>query len=172
MIPRIRKVLYTTDLSKNSAYAFRYAINTARQHDAKIQILHVIEALPPTAETFLLLNLGKKKVAQTRQGLKEELRKKIEERIAKFAEIELKDEPETLKRIVGIHVVYGDPVSEILSKTDELGCDTIIMGTHGKGSVTHTFLGSVAEKVLRRIRKPVYIIPLPTGDTDISFKEI
>lgn len=27
MIPKIQKVLYATDLSKNSAYAFRYAGN-------------------------------------------------------------------------------------------------------------------------------------------------
>jgi nucleotide-binding universal stress UspA family protein len=35
MIPKIKNVLYATDLSKNSAYAFRYAVNTARKHDAK-----------------------------------------------------------------------------------------------------------------------------------------
>jgi len=35
------------------------------------------------------------------------------------------------------------------------------MGTHGKGWITYTFLGSVAERVLRRSRKPVFIIPLP-----------
>ena len=46
---------------------------------------------------------------------------------------------------------------------DKLGSDIVIMGTHGKGVISHAFLGSVAEKVLRRIRKPVYIIPLPKG---------
>jgi nucleotide-binding universal stress UspA family protein len=35
------------------------------------------------------------------------------------------------------------------------------MGTHGKGVLEHAFLGSVAEKVLRKARKPVFIIPLP-----------
>jgi len=29
MIPRIKKILYATDLTKNSAYAFRYAVNSA-----------------------------------------------------------------------------------------------------------------------------------------------
>jgi nucleotide-binding universal stress UspA family protein len=46
------------------------------------------------------------------------------------------------------------------------------MGTNGKGAISHTFLGSVSEKVLRRIRKPVYIIPLPKGETDITLGEI
>jgi len=44
MIPRIRNILYATDLSKNSAYAFRYAFNSAEHHKAKIHILHVLES--------------------------------------------------------------------------------------------------------------------------------
>jgi len=36
MIPNINKILYATDLSDNSAYAFRYAINSALKHDADI----------------------------------------------------------------------------------------------------------------------------------------
>ena len=43
MIPKIKKILYTTDLSLNSAYVFRYALNSAIKHDAKIDILHVLE---------------------------------------------------------------------------------------------------------------------------------
>ena len=36
MIPHIKKILYATDLSDNSAYASRYAINLALKHDAGI----------------------------------------------------------------------------------------------------------------------------------------
>jgi len=35
------------------------------------------------------------------------------------------------------------------------------MGTHEKGNIKITFLGSTAKQVLRRTRKPVFIIPLP-----------
>jgi len=172
MIPKIQKVLYATDLSKNSAYAFRYAVNTARKHDAKIHLLHVIESLSPAAEALLLLHIDQDKIDQRRKESQQNLRLRIEERLKQFAERELSDDPETLKRVIGIHVVFGDPAAEILDKTDELGCDTVIMGTNGKGAISHTFLGSVSEKVLRRIRKPVYIIPLPKGDTDITLGEI
>jgi len=172
MIPKIQKVLYATDLTKNSAYAFRYAVNTARQHNAKIYILHVIEPLPAQAKAVIRQYIDKSRYNQMRQDEKEHAQRRIEERLKRFAERELKDDPETLKRVAGIHVVHGDPASEILSKTDEIGCDTIIMGTHGRGSLRQAFLGSVSEKVLRRIHKPVYIIPLPKGRTDISLKEI
>ena len=53
MIPEIQKILYTTDLSDNSAYAFRYAINSAKKHDAKIIILHVLEELPSNIEALV-----------------------------------------------------------------------------------------------------------------------
>lgn len=172
MIPKIQNVLYATDLSKNSAYALRYAVNTARNHNAKIHILHVIEAISPQARAQVLTFIDEKKFDQLQQAAKEKLYLRIEERLEKFAKSELKDDPETLKRIVGIHVIQGDPVTEILNKTKELGCDTIIMGAHGKGVISHTFLGSVSEKVLRRIRKPVYIIPLPENETDITLGEI
>ena len=45
MIPKIQKILYTTDLSPNSDFAFRYAIIFAKQHDADIIFLHVLEEL-------------------------------------------------------------------------------------------------------------------------------
>jgi nucleotide-binding universal stress UspA family protein len=44
------------------------------------------------------------------------------------------------------------------------------MGAHEKG-IAHTFLGTVAKRVLRRSRKPVFIIPLPKGKTDTSFDD-
>ena len=44
MIPQIKKILYATDLTKNSTYAFYYAIDLARKHDARIIILHCVEA--------------------------------------------------------------------------------------------------------------------------------
>lgn len=172
MIPKIQNVLYATDLSKNSAYAFRYAVNTAQKHDAKIHLLHVIEPLSPQDEALVLVYIEKEEIDRRRKDAKENLRQRIEERLKQFAERELSDDQETLKRVVGIHVIEGDPATEILNMSDKLDPDIVIMGTHGKGVIRHAFLGSVAEKVLRRIRKPVYVIPLPKEDTDITLGEI
>jgi nucleotide-binding universal stress UspA family protein len=172
MIPKIQTVLYATDLSKNSAYAFRYAVNTAQQHDAKIHLLHVIEPLSPRDEALVLAYIDKKEIDRRHKDATENLVQRIEERLKQFAERELKDDPEAMKRVFGIHVVQGDPATEILNMSDKLGSDIVIMGTHGKGVIGHAFLGSVAEKVLQRIRKPVYIIPLPKGETDITLGEI
>jgi nucleotide-binding universal stress UspA family protein len=172
MIPRIKNILYATDLSRNSAYAFRYAVNSAQKHDAKIHILHVIEALPSAAEGLLTQFIGEEKLRQMRKEMGEDILGRIRERLRQFAERELKRDPETLKKVVSIDVVYGNPAAEILRKVEEMNADIVILGTHGKGLIRHAFLGSVSEQVLHRIRKPVFIIPLPEGETDITLGEI
>jgi len=73
--------------------------------------------------------------------------------------------------ISSIQVVEGDPAGEILEKADQLKVDMMVMGSHGKGLLAHAFLGSVADKVLNRIKIPVFIIPIPE-ETDIAFNDI
>lgn len=154
MIPKIKRVLYATDLSENSVYAFRYAVNTIEKHDAEMIILHVIEDIPPAVWAYGMLD---RDVADIKEGTLETLNKRLDE----FCKNELREKPECLKRIRRVEVKKGFPAEEILKTANKQDCDVIIMGTHGKGLLTHTFLGSVAERVLRRSRKPVFIIPLP-----------
>ena len=164
MIPEIKTILYTTDLSPNSAYAFSYAINSAKKHDAGIIILHVIEEMAPFFEEERLKMVSEKK--------RTEAMDRIRKRLKIFCDRELKKDPECEDRVVSIEVCQGYPPEEILRKADELNCDVIVMGTHGKGVIRHSFLGSAAQKVLRRVRKPVFIIPLPEEETDITFNDI
>lgn len=172
MIPKIRSILYATDLSKNSAYAFRYAVNSAQKHDAQIHIFHVIETVSHAAEGYLQWVVAQEKLDKAREETRQSLVKRIEDRLMEFAERELKDDPETLKRVAPVKVVFGDPAVEILGEAEDPKYDIVILGTHGKGIIGHTFLGSVSEKVLHRITKPVFIIPLPKGRTDITLGEI
>jgi nucleotide-binding universal stress UspA family protein len=172
MIPRIANILYTTDLSKNSAYAFRYAINSAQRHDARIHIFYVIETAAPASEKILQWVIPEEKLEKVRGETKESMVKRIGDRLMEFAGRELKDDPETMKRVASVRVVFGDPAVEILREADDPKYDIVIMGTHGKGIIGHTFLGSVSEKVLHRISKPVLIVPLPKGETDITLEEI
>jgi hypothetical protein len=83
MLPKIKRILYATDLSPNSKYAFRYAINSAIQHDAKIIILHVLEPVSPAVHALM------------ESYLDEEMRKKIfDEKITyaiEFIEKRLRD---------------------------------------------------------------------------------
>jgi nucleotide-binding universal stress UspA family protein len=53
MVPEIKKILFATDLSKNSRHAFNYAVSAADRYGATITILHVMEEVSPSANVHL-----------------------------------------------------------------------------------------------------------------------
>lgn len=172
MLPKIMKILYATDLSPNSAYAFRHAINAAEKHDADIIILHVLE-LPPASIQALLENyFNEEQYEEILKNNTAEAETQIINRLKDFCEKELKNDPEIMKRIISIEISQGYPADMILQDAEKRECDVIVMGSHGKGILENAFLGSTTRKVLRRSRKPVLIIPLPKGDPDVPFSEI
>ena len=172
MTPMIKKILYATDLSKNSAFAFRYAMDFAEKHDAELIILHVLEEIPPNARAILSLYVAERKNKDVLFDEKSDMKKQIKNRLSTFCDLEHKNDTSCTSRVSLIEVCEGYPAEEILKKADELSCDAIIMGTHGKGTMSHTFLGSVAQRVLRRVRKPVFIIPLPKDETLLEIPDI
>ena len=158
MVPEIRKILYATDLSKNSSYAFYHAINLARRFDARITILHAIEPIPVYVEAY---------VVSVAERVEEEDRQKtigyIESRLQEFCKrVESQIGAPCLLLVSKILVRLGHPVEEILKVAEEEGCDTIVLGSHGKGFLKQAFLGSVSNGVLHRSKKPVFIIPIPS----------
>lgn len=160
MIPKIKKILYATDLSKNSEYAFYYAVDMAKKHDAEIVILHAIE--PISSRAFGTLT---DKVYHDQQETSIEV---IRNRLQKFCEkVEEKNSLVCVNRVAKILVKVGYPAEEILKAANEEGCDLIVLGSHGKGFLQHTFLGSVSRSVLERTPKPVFTIPLPSERTSI-----
>jgi len=160
MIPQIKKILYATDLSKNSAYAFYYAVDTAKKHDAEIIILHAMD--PISARAFGTLT---DKVQHSQHEVSTEV---IRNRIQKFCEkVEEKSSLACVTLVTKILVQVGYPPEEILKAADEERCDVIVLGSHGKGFLRQTFLGSVSGSVLARTRKPVFIVPLPSERTSI-----
>jgi len=167
MTLKINKILYATDLSLNAAYAFRYAVDLAKNHHAEIILLHVIERLPPSHEAFVKYYVAEKNETHYENIIAESI-ERIKKRITLFRDRELADQPEVINGNVKLEVLEGYPVDEILTKANSYKCDVIVMGTHGKGFLGHTLLGSVAERVLHRANKPVIVVPLPEKETEAS----
>ncbi len=163
MIPQIKKILFATDLSKNSVYAFYYAVHMARKDEAKIVILHAVEPLPPMLiafEDFVY------KVAKDRW---EDTVKKFKERIQDISvKVDARMGISSADLVSRIIIRLGHPVEEILKAVDEEGCDVIVLGTHGRGFLEQTFLGSVSNSVLLRTRKPVFVVPLPSENAAVD----
>jgi nucleotide-binding universal stress UspA family protein len=160
MIPKYGKILYATDLSLNAAHAFRHAISLARTYGAKIHVLHVLPDVDASVLNYISTVMGEERLVNLELAHKDEIKDQIRVRLHQFAKDELVDRPEDLERIAEIEVHHGSPVGQILEIADQLEVDLIVVGSHGKGKLKYAFLGSVAEKLLRKSQRPVLVVPL------------
>jgi nucleotide-binding universal stress UspA family protein len=60
---------------------------------------------------------------------------------------------------VSLQLRTGTPYVEIVRLAKDQGMDLIVVGTHGRGALSHMVLGSVAEKVVRNAACPVLTVP-------------
>ncbi|MNJ32267.1 universal stress protein [Pseudomonas alkylphenolica] len=56
------------------------------------------------------------------------------------------------------HALQGDAASRIVACSQSLGCDGIILGSHGNGFLAGIFLGSVAAKVIQLSDIPITLV--------------
>lgn len=160
MIPTYRAILFATDLTANAEFAFRHAVSLARCHNGEIHLLHVLPQVDQAVLNYVSTVMGSGKLADFEVQHEDAVVETIRLRLSEFAKTELADHPEDLQRIAGIEVHHGDAVAMILEASDRLNADLIVVGSHGKGRLRYAFLGSVAEKLLRKSHRPVTVVPL------------
>jgi nucleotide-binding universal stress UspA family protein len=167
---KVRKILYATDLSENAKPAFSFAADLASRYDAGLIIVHVIDEHPSLEEKIVGYvraeqweEIKKRNEDEARSALigKISHRTLIGEVLDRFAKDAQENLEEVSFRTEGILVVRGNPVEQILQQSAENGCDLIVMGTHGEGSLADAMIGSTARRVVRRSRIPVLVVRLP-----------
>lgn len=161
MLPNYKNILYATDLTPNSEYAFKHAMLLARKSSAKVHVIHVIPEVDSSFRSYVTSMMGEGKLESFESAHENQAKEELSKKLDVFARTELADHPEDYANITNIKVVHGHAVSEILKAADDHDVDVIVMGTHGKGALAHTFLGSVSEKVLHKSKRPVFVIPIP-----------
>jgi nucleotide-binding universal stress UspA family protein len=149
----IRTILHPTDFSQQAAVAFRLACSMAKEHNAQLIVLHVIPhpvawadmTLPPCS-------------AEYQEHIREDYLLPIQ--------------PFDPSIQIEHHLEEGTPDEMIVSIAEELKCDLIVMGTHGRTGFNRLFMGSVAEHVLRAAPCPVLTVrePFP-GDAQAAPQE-
>ncbi len=144
----IKKVLFPTDFSENSNYAFDYAVGLAQKLGARLYVLHVIHELIDTTG-FYVPNISL-------DQLQKDLEKGAEDMMEKFSRERLGD----FKDYERMNVI-GLPHIEILSVAKEKGIDMIVMGTHGRTGIDRVLFGSTAEKVVKNAPCPVLTVRHP-----------
>ena len=160
----MKKILVAKDMSKHSSKVIRYALELACKFHAQVYVLHVMPTVDTSVLNRVALTMGPDNLARFNAINEAELTEKTREQLHKIIEQEKELMQEEVKHPPQIEVHHGDPAPMILALADKLDVDTIVLGSHSKGRLHYAFLGSVAEKILRKTHRPVVIVPPVESD--------
>jgi nucleotide-binding universal stress UspA family protein len=141
----IRKILVPTDFSAHADEASRVAHALARMIGAEVILFHI--AQPPA-----VVSEGGRLLANPGKGDAVNLWDRFQSILPNDPKVRVEHEVIIADRPGATHVL------EIL---DKLGCDLIVMGTHGAAWLKQRLFGSVTEEVVRRARCPVMVVKAP-----------
>lgn len=143
-----KRILVAVDGSHTAELALQEAIKLAREQRAQLRIVHAVDMVDTNLgmefpDTSGILD------AMARGG-REILRKA--ETVARAAGIPVET------RLIEIDTL-GHRIPEMIAADAEAWpADLIVICTHGRRGLSHLFLGSVAEGVVRVATKPVLLI--------------
>lgn len=139
------------DFSAHAAKGLRAAEKLAEVYEATVTLIHVVQDLrvPLTYEV---------------QGADVD-----SQDLHAQAETALREVAADRHRVL---VAPGHPAGRIVELADDHHADLIVQATHGRTGLRRVLLGSVAERVLRRARCPVFTVrAFPSSEQDGSGKE-
>jgi len=137
------QILLPTDGSASASTIAEHAGSLARQYDATVHVLSVLD----TRNRFEGPTMGLGSDAW------EDAERDRAERAVDDAAAALPEEV-----AVERHVEAGVPHTEILEYADDADIDLIVMGTHGRTGIDHYLIGSIAERVVRQSPVPVVTV--------------
>lgn len=141
------KILVAIDFSENSESAFEYALTLAKQFNAELTIIHVINE-PVDLRGFYVPHISFV-----------ELEKEIEEGAVKMMETFCNTKLGSFTNFKTA-LVTGIPYDEINAMARKIDASLIVLGTHGRTGLDHILFGSTAERVVRSADCPVLTVRL------------
>ena len=141
---KLQRILVATDFSETADAALDEALVLATRTGAKVTIVHVwqipIYGLPDGS-----IVASAQMVTEILDGADDAL----EALVARCRDRGYD---------VTSELVQGPPEEKIRDLAVRLGADLVVLGTHGRRGISHAFLGSVAEKVVRTCPVPVLTV--------------
>lgn len=132
------RILVPTDMSEHSDKAIRQAFDIAKQFDAEVFLLHVIQ--DPVQQCTADFCLNEELFNQLQAQMCESVRLGIRKQLEKFPYIDADK--------VTTDVKTGTPYNEILKEADEREIDLIVIASLGSSGLAKYLIGSVARHVL------------------------
>ncbi len=135
------KIVVPVDFSVQSRAALEVAASFAKEQDAELLIVHVIED-----DFEVYFSSGGISKEDATRGLYNALH-----------DVKPKDDDVRFSH----QLAEGKPASAILKLAAEVNAEMIVMGTHGRSGITRMVMGSVAEEVVRKSQCPVLTLRNP-----------
>jgi len=146
----IKKIILATDFSEISKNASAHALLLAKNYNAEIKALHVLDTSAWNIPAhYYLAPAGPGGFSGFIENL-EAARKQGKESLNEFAK-SFDTEIETI-------FTEGDPGHEIVRVAEENNADLVVLGTHGYSGWKRFTIGSVAELVIKHAPCSVLII--------------
>jgi nucleotide-binding universal stress UspA family protein len=166
---QIKKILYATDLSESAVHAFAHAVSLANLYGAGITILHVLAEFPGEEFIVNMINTNTWEEIKSRHYAKamdqligkkrgQVALKEVLEAFSEEAKANGEDQAFVTDEVI---IKNGTPAEVIVETAQELGCDMIVMGTHGLSAIADVLIGSTAKWVVRQSPIPVLVVRLP-----------
>lgn len=154
----MKRILIPTDFSDSSQIAFKFALDLAKEANAKLFVVHMI-AMPLLPETTFGI--------QPRPS-DPKLLKELKSRAATAFQKMKRNFPTRIA--VSFHSMVDHVVHGIRTFTLQNKIDLIVMSSHGASSMNEFFFGSTAEQIARL--SPVPVISIPKQIAFRSIKDI
>lgn len=150
MEEHFKRILVTTDFSDAGDHAVGHAFRMAADHGARVLLLHVLELIVTPSPLYAPYYPTELLSPSVRARAERDARGALEERVPRRGP--LAAVPYELL------VVHGMPAEEIIRTAEQHDADLIVISTHGRTGLTHFFLGSTAERVIRHVHCPVLVV--------------
>jgi nucleotide-binding universal stress UspA family protein len=153
----LKRILCPVDFSEFSRRALDHALGVARCYEATVTALHVVAPVSAIATNPFSFGVETPPPPMVLPQV---------DRAAIAAHLQRLADEEQVPGVTVETVVAEAPdvYREILVQADRLHADLVVMGTHGRSGFERLFLGSTAEKILRKARCPVMTVPPKTPE--------
>ena len=140
------RILVPIDFSSPSDAALDYARHVATRFSASLYLLHVAE------DPYRAFYSAEVYVPEV-EGLREEI---LNDSLTRLKSLLHASDLTNLHAVT--EAVIGTPAASIVEFADGRDIELIVMGTHGRGGMSHLLMGSVAERVVRTAPCPVLTV--------------
>jgi nucleotide-binding universal stress UspA family protein len=138
----MKMIVVAVDGSEHAERALRMGIDLAGKFGAHMRVVSVVEPtyLPP--EPY---------------GLAEQVDKATREEASRLVGAAVKSVTDAGVAASG-EVLDGSPADVVARVADEVGADLVVVGSRGKGALGRLFLGSVSDRIVHFLRRPVLVV--------------